>query len=258
PDTVRAPYDTMFDDEVVEKPRTFDKDAAKAPSWAKPAAKCNYRMAQYHGMMKCIDDNVGRIVQHLEDRGLLDNTIVVFTADHGDMRGEHRRQNKGVPLEASAKVPFVVRYPRDIKAGLRIDEVLNTVDFLPTMLAMMGAATAGKEEGRNCAPLFTKGKAPAGWDDVTFMRSTGRPGKAGVGWISAVTPRYKLILSSQDEPWLLDLEDDPDELRNFIAAPGRKATVQRLAAALAAYGKKHRDPYCDHPKVAAELKQLAA
>ncbi|NIP92645.1 MAG: sulfatase-like hydrolase/transferase, partial [Akkermansiaceae bacterium] len=102
----------MFDDSVVEKPRTFDKDAAGAPDWARPAPRCNYKMAQYHGMMKCIDDNVGRITRHLEILGLLDETILVFTADHGDMRGEHHRQNKGIPLEASAKVPFVIRYPR--------------------------------------------------------------------------------------------------------------------------------------------------
>ncbi|NIP92644.1 MAG: hypothetical protein GWO24_03925, partial [Akkermansiaceae bacterium] len=64
--------------------------------------------------------------------------------------------------------------------------------------------------------LLTTGKAPAKWSDVTFMRSTGQPGSRKVGWISAVTPRYKLILSSSDQPWLLDLEEDPDELTNFI------------------------------------------
>jgi arylsulfatase A-like enzyme len=257
PDTVRAPYDSMFDDSVVEKPRTFDKDPDQSPSWAKPDKKCNYRMAQYHGMMKCIDDNVGRIVKHLEKEGLLDDTIVIFTADHGDMRGEHRRQNKGIPLEASAKVPFVIRYPRAIEAGLRIEEVLNTVDFLPTILGMMDVKTAGREEGRDCSALFTAGKAPAGWEDVTFMRSTGAPGSKRVGWIAAVTPRYKLILSSEDEPWLLDLDEDPDELQNFITGPEHRGTVKQLAAALIGYGKTRRDPYCDHAKVNGQLKALA-
>ena len=126
PDTVRAPYDTMFDDNDVEKPRTCDKDADRAPSWAKPAPKCNVKMAQYHGMMKCIDDNVGRITKHLEKLGLLDDTILIFTADHGDMRGEHHRQNKGVPMEASAKVPFVIRYPKTIAARQRIDRVVKS------------------------------------------------------------------------------------------------------------------------------------
>ena len=58
-------------------------------------------MSQYFGMVKCIDDNVGRILDHLRENKLLDNTIIVFTADHGDLCGEHGRHNKGVPLEAS-------------------------------------------------------------------------------------------------------------------------------------------------------------
>ncbi len=257
PDTVRAPYDSMFDDRVVEKPRTFDKDAARAPSWAKPSPKCNYKMAQYHGMMKCIDDNVGRITRHLEQLGLLDDTILIFTADHGDMRGEHHRQNKGIPLEASAKVPFVIRYPKNIPARRRIDKVVNTVDFLPTILAMMKVKTAGKEEGRDCSALFTAAQAPAKWNDVTFMRSTGKPNDERVGWISAVTPRYKLILSSSDDPWLLDLKEDPDELTNFIGGLRHREVAKSLARDLITYGKTHKDPYCAHPKVRSQLKTLA-
>ena len=97
PDTVRAPYDSEFSDEKTEKPRTYDKDADSAPSWAKPQARCNYKMASYHGMVKCIDDCVGKLLDALRQRELLDDTIVVFTADHGDMRGEHRRQKQGNP-----------------------------------------------------------------------------------------------------------------------------------------------------------------
>lgn len=257
PDTVRAPYDTMFDDAEVRKPRTFDKDAKSAPSWAAPQPKCHYKMAQYHGMIKCIDDNVGRITKHLGKLGILDNTILIFTADHGDMRGEHRRQNKGVPLEASAKVPFVIRYPKAIKGGLRVDQVVNTVDFLPSMLAIMKVKTAGREEGRDCSALLTTGKAPDKWKDVTFMRSTGQPKSGRVGWISAVTPRYKLILSSSDQPWLLDLKEDPDELTNFIEGLRHREVAKYLARDLIAYGRKYKDPYCSHPKVKAQLKALA-
>lgn len=257
PDTVRAPYDTMFDDSVVEKPRTFDKDAAKSPSWAKPAPKCNYKMAQYHGMMKCIDDNFGKITKHLEKLGLLDDTILIFTADHGDMRGEHHRQNKGIPLEASAKVPFVMRYPKKIQPGTRVDQVVNTVDFLPSMLALMKVETAGKEEGRDCSALLT-GKAPEGWKDVTFMRSTGKGQAQRVGWIAAVTPRYKLILSSEEKPWLLDLEEDPDELLNALSEEKGRAVAKQLARELMNYGKKTRDPYCAHPVVKGQLEKLAS
>lgn len=255
PDTVRVPYDTMFSDDDVEKPRTFDKDTDGVPKWAMPEKNCHYKMAQYHGMMKCIDDNVGRIIAALREKGILDDTIVVFTADHGDMRGEHGRQNKGVPMEASAKVPFLIRYPGKIGAGTRIDHVYNTVDFLPTMLSMMGVGTAGREEGRDFSAIFESGQAPEDWEDVTFMRSTGQAG-ATKGWFSAVTPRYKLIVSAYDEPWLLDLEEDPDELVNFVSSPERKAVVKRLSRALRRYAKAHGDPYLEDEKTAADLWSL--
>ena len=256
PDTVRAPYNEMYSDDATQKPRTYDKDKDAAPSWAKPQPKCHYKMAQYHGMMKCIDDCVGKLLQTLKEHSILDNTIVVFTADHGDMRGEHHRQNKGIPLEASAKVPFVIRYPEKIAANTRTNAVFNTVDFLPTMLGMMGVKTASREDGRDFSAVLA-GSSNADWKNVTFMRSTGKPGST-TGWISALTPRYKLILSAQDKPWLLDLEKDPDELTNFIDSPDHADVVRQLAQDLAQYGKEHADPYLQHSHTSAELRKLLA
>ena len=65
-------------------------------------------LVQYYGMVKCIDDNVGRIISKLREEDMLQNTIVLFSSDHGDLMGEHHRLNKGVPFEGSAKIPFVV------------------------------------------------------------------------------------------------------------------------------------------------------
>lgn len=257
PDTVRAPYDTMFDDSEVEQPRTFGKAKEHVPSWAMPAQKCNFKMASYHGMVKCIDDNVGRIMSALSERGLLDDTIVVFTADHGDMRGEHHRQNKGIPLEASAKVPFIVRWPGSIPKSGRVDSVLNTVDFLPSMLALMGVQTAGKEHGRDMSEFLKGDRKQANPNDVTFMRSTGKPG-SNSGWVSAVTPRYKLILAPSDQPWLLDLERDPDELVNFIDSADHRDVVKELARQLKQYGSEFDDPYTKHPKTQTWLDKLSA
>ncbi len=256
PDTVRAPYDNLFDDSVVEKPRTYDKDPAAAPSWAKPQQRCPWKMASYHGMIKCIDDNVGRLMEALRERKLLDETIVVFTADHGDMRGEHHRQNKGIPLEASAKVPFLVRAPGLVPAGARLDAAMNTADFLPTILSLLGADTDTGVAGRDLAPLFRGERAPTVEDDLTFFRGTSRPGSQA-GWFGAVTSRHKLILSDQDEPWLLDLETDPDELVNHIDAPDQTATVKRLAGALLRYAEKQSDPCLAHPTTGSTLRKLA-
>jgi uncharacterized sulfatase len=206
-------------------------------------------MALYYGMVKCIDDNVGKILKVLRADGLIDNTIVIFTADHGDLRGEHHRQNKGVPFEGSAKVPFVIYYPGKIKGGTVIGETLGCVDFLPTILSLMGVRTAGKEQGRDASRLFTDGKAPAGWEDITFVRSTGGQGI----WLAAISGRYKLIYSGQDDPWLFDLDKDPDELVNAFCKADYRETVRTLSRRLLAYGKKYEDPYVRDARITADL-----
>jgi arylsulfatase A-like enzyme len=248
PDTVRPPYDAMFTEQTSMPPPTFDKDPTGLPGWAKPDGKFQ-EMAQYFGMVKCIDDNVGKIVGTLREEGLLDHTIVVFTSDHGDLRGEHHRQNKGVPFEGSAKIPFVIRYPGKIKAGTVIDEALDCTDFLPTILALMDCKTAGKEEGRDASVLFTAGKAPDDWQDIAFLRGTGEV----AGWVAAVSDRYKLIYSTHDDPWLFDLEQDPDELKNGFSDPANREVVRAMSKALAAYGKRVDDPRVAVEKVRGDL-----
>jgi len=249
PDTVRPPYDTMFRNQKYQTPRTFDKPAGDLPSWGKPSGGFS-NMASYYGMVKCIDDNVGKILDALRKADLMENTIVVFTADHGDLRGEHHRQNKGVPYEGSAKIPFVVYYPAKIKPGTVIDEALGCVDFLPTILPLMGFQTAGKEQGRDASVLFTAGKAPDDWKDVAFIRGTGGP---AAGWLAAVTDRYKLVYSPADDPWLFDLEKDPDELTNFFLDPACRETVRELSREIVAYGKKYGDERIENAKIKADL-----
>ncbi|MEM7600988.1 MAG: sulfatase-like hydrolase/transferase, partial [Verrucomicrobiota bacterium] len=254
PDTVRAPYDSMYDDADVLKPRTFEKDPESAPSWAKPESKCHFKMAQYHGMMKCIDDNVGRLIAAMKEAGVYDNTIFIFTADHGDMRGEHHRQNKGVPLEASGKVPFVVRWPKMIPAGIQIDHAMNTTDFMPTILALCDVEGSGREQGRDLVGVFKGEKLKT--KDVTFMRGTTKSADDSSGWIAAVTPTHKLILSSQDEAWLLNLEKDPDELVNAIDEPDEQETVKFLAQQLDRYKRKVKDAKLQNPNTRANLDAL--
>ena len=244
PDTVRPPYNKMFSNQTYSKPRTYGPNKNR-PSWSQPEGKkkCGYQQSSYYGMVRCIDDNVGKILKALTDTGLLDKTIVVFTSDHGDLRGEHHRQNKGVPLEASAKIPFVVRWPARIKAGTRVHEALGCVDFLPTVLSLMGVKHNVAAEGRDASDLLTSGRAPDGWDDVAIIRSTENSRGAGCKWIAAITKRYKLVATHQDELWLCDLEKDPDELTNFAEKPECKQVVAQLSKALIEYGQRCKDPY---------------
>ena len=253
PNTVRPPYDTMFDDLEISAPATFSKPHESVPGWAQKQKKsfAGAYIARYFGMVKCIDDNVGKILDVLRTHKLIDSTIVIFTADHGDMCGEHARDNKGVPYESSAKIPFVLYYPNKVKAGTVITRSLGCVDFLPTIISLMGFRTAGKEQGRDASELFTKADAAKGWKDITFMRGTGSGGSAN--WLAAVTARYKLVFSPDDNPWLFDLEKDPDELTNFFGDPAYRRTVRFLAKDLVAYCRTYNDHYSSDPKIKSDL-----
>jgi len=252
PNSVRPPYDTMFAGKPFQAPPTMAKPTAGVPSWAQPQRRRwnDQLMVHYYGMVKCIDDNVGKILDAVRAEGLMERTIVIFTADHGDLCGEHGRDNKGVPLEGSAKIPFVIRCPGKIKPGTVVTQALSCVDFLPTVLALMGVKTAGKEEGRDASALLT-GKAPADWDDIVFFRGTGKGDS--VNWLAAATSRYKLVLAPRDDPWLIDLETDPDELKNLFRDPAHRETVRGLARKLLAYCAKHNDHYGNAPRIKAAL-----
>jgi len=240
----------MYTGLAFEAPLTYNKADEGIPTWAAKAKNAGLDQAQYFGMVKCIDDNVGKILEYLRENQLMDNTIVVFTADHGDLRGEHGRQNKGVPYEGSAKIPFVIRWPKKIKAGTVVPQALDCTAFLPTILALMDTKTAGKEQGRDASELFTQAKTPAGWDDIVFMRAAGTSDDK---WVAAVTSRYKLIYCAKDEPWFFDLEKDPDELVNNYMNASYRDVIVRMASGLREYGKKYNDPRISNEKVAADI-----
>jgi len=257
PNTVRAPYDTMFDGMKFEAPRTMSGPDKGLPSWGQKQARDlnNAQMARYFGMVKCIDDNVGKILKAVKAAGVLDRTIVVFTSDHGDLCGEHGRHNKGVPFETSARVAFVIRWPGKIRPGTVVHEALGCVDFAPTILALMGLKAPAGVQGRDASALLTTGKAPEGWQDIAFFRSTGAKAD-GHAWLAAVTKRWKIVYGG-GEPWLFDLETDPDELINFFAKPECREVVRDLSTALLAYGATYKDPYVAEPAIKKALASAA-
>ncbi len=254
PDRVRPPYDGMYTDMSFTAPRTYNKPDVGIPTWAAKKANAGINQAQYFGMVKCIDDNVGELLDFLRTEGLLENTIVVFTSDHGDLRAEHHRHNKGVPLEASAKIPFIISFPQQLLKGAVVHNVISTADFAPTILEIMGVSYATQMHGTDYSRVTTVPEATGETPDIAFIRSTGID-KDGT-WIGAFTSRYKLILSANDDPWLLDLELDPDELVNYIHEPGNEVVVKELAAKLQEYGVQFQDPYLQSTKMAGDLEGL--
>lgn len=235
PNTVRAPYDTMYQKQTFELPESAGGKGHLE------------NMSHYFGMIKCIDDNVGKIIDGLRVAGVLDKTIVVFTSDHGDMCGEHGLNNKGVPYEASAKIPFILVYPGKVKPGTVVREALCTVDFKPTLLGLLGLPRDARDEGRDASALLLTGLAQDGWKDVVFSRN------AVGNWLMAVTRQYKFVVWRDTTPCLYDLSRDPLETRNLFAEPAMRETVRGLARSLAEYSKQFHEPFADVPALRADL-----
>ncbi|MCP5516930.1 MAG: sulfatase [Verrucomicrobiales bacterium] len=243
PNTVRPPYDTMFAGLPFQQPVSAKQSGKELPGYAAVRSdRFNARqMALYFGMVKCIDDNVGRLLAALREADLLERTVVVFTSDHGDLCGEHGRHNKGVPLDTSAAIPFVLYAPGLVPAGTRVGTALGTVDFKPTILGLLGVPDAGRTEGRDASGLFRGRPAAAGWKDLAFVR-IGDEGQGANRWIGAFTSRYKLVVSPTDAPGFFDLQEDPFELENRLGDPRYAATVRELKAELADYCRTFAEP----------------
>lgn len=259
PNTVRAPYDTMYKDAAVPIPVSLVRKPEQIPAWGKPAgvkpAQLQNLMRSYYGMVKCIDDNVGQMLDTLRERKLLNRTIIVFTSDHGDLCGEHGRLNKGVPYEGSARIPFLIHCPGKIEGNTVVNAALGTVDFLPTVLSLMDSPVPHKVDGRNAAALFTEASVKD-WEDIAFVRSTGRPGRSGDAWISAITEQFKLVYSTNEEPWLIDLKNDPNELTNLFGQPAHKEKSRWMTERLLAYGQANDDEYLSHPRIRSWIDQV--
>ncbi len=239
PDTVRAPYDTMYAENDFKLPHTYHVVPEQAPIWAKPSLEKN-SMAQYYGMVKLIDDNMARLYEKLQQTKLLNNTVIIFTSDHGDLKGEHGRQNKGNPFEGSARIPFIVYYPEKVSANTVVNQALTTVDFQQTLLGLVGVNPSGMEEGRDASALFVNASRVTAWQDIAFMRQAS---KTNNGWLAAITDRYKLVYAPKGEPWLFDLEKDPDELINFYQDKAYSDTIRFMATELKQYAIKRNDVF---------------
>lgn len=242
PDVDRQPYNDMYTGEDISVPESFDLAEADKPKWSSqqkgksdPEARLRHTKARYLGMVKHIDDCVGEIMHALQESGQLENTIVVFTSDHGDMMGEFGRYNKGIPLDASAKVAHIIHYPSKIKKGTVINEVVSNVDFIPTMIDLMGIDYTDEAlRGESVVPLLSTSDSDRQWGNTAFI-SVGK-------LVAVVTPQYKLVYSEVDEPWLYDREKDPGEVINYFKEAAYRNIIKELSVKLKKYLVSTNDP----------------
>lgn len=196
-------------------------------------------IARYYAMITAIDQQVGRLLKVLRELGMEENTIVVFTSDHGNMLGSQGAVLKRKPWEESIAVPGIFRYPHRISGGRKSDALLSHVDLCPTLLALCGVAIPGHVQGADLSDVVL-GNQPSGPDSAYFeifgpYRATG----VRAGWRGVRTDRY-MYARWESQPWVLyDLQADPFELNNLAddpAAATRRDMDQRLSGWMARIG----------------------
>jgi choline-sulfatase len=192
----------------------------------------------YYAMTSYFDDRVGELVGELARFGMLDDTIVIVTSDHGDMVGEHGMWFKRTQYEWSARVPLICVGP-GVPAGRRVTENVSLVDLYPTILSMTGGSIPPgvpiRLDGRDLMPLVRGESAasrPEGfeWPNEAFVENYGegtiRPIRA------LVKDRLKYIHVQDQPPQLYDLDSDPNEWRNVVDDPAYAEAAERLRARL--------------------------
>ena len=221
PFTVREPYMTMYDPADMPVPNTL-KPAVKKKSGKGVTAETRMRKSKAHycGLVKCIDDNVGRIIKMLKEKGIYDDTIVVFTTDHGEYMGEHGLYGKNQWYRTAYQIPFIVRWPEKIKAGTVIDNFVSNVDVPPTLLGLMGIKPSGREQGRDASGLLRGEKVE--WKDEAMIHHSSLK-SAGI-----FTPQYELVLKADGPNMLFDRTNDPEQTNNLYDVPKFKKVVREL------------------------------
>ena len=212
----------------------------------------------YHGLCTFVDRQLGQIITALEESGLADNTIVVYTSDQGFFLGDHGWYDKRFMYEESLRMPFIIRYPRAIQAGSVNDDIITNVDFAPTFLHYAGIEIPGEFQGRSFDPLL-EDSTPADWPQSMYYRYWMHLAHHHVyAHYGIRTRRYKLIyyyadalgqpgaIDEKKSPeWeLFDLERDPHELNNVYHHPEYADTAEELRRELRSWQECVRDePY---------------
>ncbi len=201
-------------------------------------------MQDYLACVKSLDDNVGRLLKYLDDNGLAESTLVVYTSDQGFYMGEHGWFDKRFMYEESFRTPLLMRFPKGYEARGKIDQLVQNIDYAPTFLDLAGAAIPEDIQGESLLPLVD-GEQIAEWRDGLYYHYYEYPGEHAVKRHYGIrTDRYKLIHFYHDiNEWeLYDLENDPSEMSNLCGKAEYQEVVDHLKVELRKLQEQYQDP----------------
>jgi arylsulfatase A-like enzyme len=224
PMVIQEPYYSMYPPESIPVPESILDPMKDSPYLArangndewryKDAENIKHMRSIYYGMVKEIDDKIGEILDKLDQLGLSENTLVVFTSDHGEMLGDHGLHSKSIFYEGGVHVPLLMRYPKKIKSGTVVEESVSTMDVFPTILDYMEMPIP--ECNGISLRTFIEGN-PVEHDVVSYSPGRNNPNyMIRAGNLKFMMPESELANCGSA---LYDLNTDPLELRNLIHTP---------------------------------------
>ena len=200
-------------------------------------------LQDYLGTIAAVDENVGRLLDYLEEEQLAENTMVVYTSDQGFYLGEHGWFDKRFMYQESFKTPLLIKWPNVIEAGITEDEMVQNLDFAQTFLEAAGLVPPEDMQGESLLPLL-KGEKDNWEREAVYYHYYEYPAEHAVKrHYGIATKRYKLIhfYYDTDEWELYDLEKDPSEMQNVYASPDYKNVRSMLKEKLKEVREKYKD-----------------
>jgi arylsulfatase A-like enzyme len=213
--------------------------------------KYNRYMQDYLGCIASVDENVGKLLDYLDESDLAEDTIVIYTSDQGFFLGDHGWYDKRFMYEESYRMPLIARFPKEIKAATTVDAMVLNLDIAPTLLDYAGLEIPAAIQGRSFRPML-KGEEIGDWRKSAYYHYYEYPAWHMVKRHYGVrTDRYKLIHFYYDiDAWeLYDLKNDPHELNNIYDVPANQELIKELKAEIVRLQKK----YGDSPELAQEI-----
>ena len=203
--------------------------------------------AHYFANVNLVDRMVGKITSAIDDAGVADDTVVVFTSDHGDMLGDHGMLEKRSMYEESSRVPMLMRVPWLAREQTMVPGSMSHIDLAPTVLDLLGDPVPYHLQGKSLVPALS-GEASLEdndvfieWNGVHSSMPDRHLGTAAIDrmsrlpWRTVVSGGWKLNLCAGDQCELFDLKNDPYEMRNLFDDPAQRDRVRDLAARIRAW-----------------------
>lgn len=197
-------------------------------------------LAGYYAHITALDHEMSRLLKAVDQLGLRDDTLVVFTSDHGDMLGSHGVQRKQWPWDESVLIPLLMRGPGVPGGGCRSDTIISTVDVMPTLLGLMNVAVPDTVEGVDLSKHIG-----GGGPESVLMHAICPFGECPEmpEWRGVRTRRYTYV-RKLDGPWLLyDNAGDPEQLNNLVGDPSAAKLRERLDRDLERWLRRTNDPF---------------